>query len=193
MKKGYIYKITSPSGKVYVGQTINLPQRLRQYKSMKKGNQVKLVNSVNKYGWDAHTFEIIEELSYDGNKTELNEREKYWIKEHTAFGPYGLNCTEGGDGQIGRVWTTEQIANLSKAQMGNTSHLGFKNTDESKDRMSKSAKLRGANRKKGFVQSQEVKDKIRKSKLGCVGPNKGKVFSQEAKDNMRKAALNRKK
>jgi predicted GIY-YIG superfamily endonuclease len=31
-RTGLIYKLTSPSGKVYVGQTVNLKERVKQYR-----------------------------------------------------------------------------------------------------------------------------------------------------------------
>ena len=47
-----IYKITSPSGKVYVGQSKDLIRRKKDYeKYIKTSNrQVKLLASINKYG-----------------------------------------------------------------------------------------------------------------------------------------------
>ncbi len=57
-----IYKITSPSGKVYIGQTWNFNTRLRKYKSLHCSKQPKIYNSLRKYGVFSHTFEIIHEL-----------------------------------------------------------------------------------------------------------------------------------
>jgi group I intron endonuclease len=75
-----IYKITSPSGKVYIGQSINVQKRFKlNYKAL-NGNiqkQPKLYNSLNKYGWENHHKEIVEKC----NISELNEREIYW-KQH---------------------------------------------------------------------------------------------------------------
>ena len=55
-----IYKITSPSGKVYIGQSIDIERRFRHYKRMVCKDQVKVYNSFLKYGVDAHIFEILE-------------------------------------------------------------------------------------------------------------------------------------
>jgi len=73
-----IYKITSPSGKIYIGQSTNIHEREKHYKRITpvKG-QTKIFNSLNKHGWDKHIFEIIEECSID----KLDERETYW-KQH---------------------------------------------------------------------------------------------------------------
>jgi predicted GIY-YIG superfamily endonuclease len=48
MAKG-IYRIISPSGKVYIGQSINLSDRMRQHKYSEKNYYLK--NSLLKYGF----------------------------------------------------------------------------------------------------------------------------------------------
>jgi group I intron endonuclease len=72
-----IYKITSPSDKVYIGQSININNRIKHYYYSMGKKQPKLYNSFLKYGFDAHKFEIIEECLVE----QLNEREIYW-KQH---------------------------------------------------------------------------------------------------------------
>lgn len=99
-KMGVIYKITSPSGKLYVGKTYDLRKRVNAYKCDVKKNRkdLKLHNSLRKYGWDAHILAIIEEVSDEL----MNEREIYWISELNTYcynNPMGLNMTKGGDGQ----------------------------------------------------------------------------------------------
>jgi len=75
-----IYKITSPSGKIYIGQSIDIENRWKQYKYFKinKGSiGPKLLNSFKKYGYENHIFEIIEECSVDN----LHERETFYKKQ----------------------------------------------------------------------------------------------------------------
>lgn len=91
--KGYIYKITSPSGKVYIGQTKNIKQRLYFYSTYNCKTQTKLYNSIKKYGWCEHTFEILEEIDYDVDK--LNELEVFYINEYGCL-ENGLNIRPGG-------------------------------------------------------------------------------------------------
>ena len=70
-----IYKIISPSGKIYIGQSVNI--RSRKYNHKYKSNKQKgpkLHNSFMKYGFENHIFEVIEECSIEL----LNERETYW-------------------------------------------------------------------------------------------------------------------
>jgi group I intron endonuclease len=67
-----IYKITNPKGKIYIGQSINIENRFNQYKMMDKSCiGPKLFNSLFKYGYQNHIFEIIEECSLE----ELDNKE----------------------------------------------------------------------------------------------------------------------
>ena len=91
-----IYKITSPSGRVYIGQSEDISKRWGNYKNVNKSNvgQVKLANSFKKYGTKAHTFEIIEQCNFE----DLDCRERYWQDFYDATNT-GLNCvlTSCGD------------------------------------------------------------------------------------------------
>jgi group I intron endonuclease len=72
-----IYKITNPKRKIYIGQSIHIEKRFDQYKYNITSQQTKLYNSLKKYGYENHIFEIIEECSLEF----LNEKETYW-KQH---------------------------------------------------------------------------------------------------------------
>jgi hypothetical protein len=69
-----IYKITNPTGKIYIGQSISINERKKKYISNNTKGQPRIFRSIQKYGWENHTHEIIEECSID----QLNERETYW-------------------------------------------------------------------------------------------------------------------
>jgi len=70
-----IYKITNPKGKIYIGQSINIEKRKKQYSRLNNcKEQIKLYHSLKKYGYSNHTFEIVEECEVE----ELNIRERYW-------------------------------------------------------------------------------------------------------------------
>ena len=68
-----IYKITSPSGKIYIGQSLDIHYRWNvQYFKLKCKSQTKLYESFLEHGVENHTFEIIHTLeSFDSNKLEL--------------------------------------------------------------------------------------------------------------------------
>ena len=69
-----IYKITSPSGRVYIGQSINIERRFRYYKGIACKEQIKIYNSLLKYGVDAHIFEVLELCETE----QLNNRERHY-------------------------------------------------------------------------------------------------------------------
>lgn len=71
-----IYKITSPSNKIYIGQSVNIDKRKQSYKGLYSGvlKQPKISNSIIKYKWENHIFEIIEECDVEN----LDDREQYW-------------------------------------------------------------------------------------------------------------------
>ena len=70
-----IYKITSPSGKVYIGQSVNIKKRWINYKGIHSDSLGPYItNSLKKYGPENHIFEVIENCSIE----QLNEREIYW-------------------------------------------------------------------------------------------------------------------
>lgn len=89
MKKIGIYKITSPSGLIYIGQSINIHKRFSAYKKLDCNNQPKLKRSLLKYGYANHTFEIIEECSIEL----LNDRERFYQEKFNCLID-GLNCMQ---------------------------------------------------------------------------------------------------
>ena len=79
-----IYKITSPSGKIYIGQSINIQKRWKAYKQLQCKNQPKIYYSLQKHGLNNHIFEIIEECS----KEQLDKQEIYWKKYYLKQNKY---------------------------------------------------------------------------------------------------------
>lgn len=104
-----IYKITSPTGKIYIGQSEDIKSRFRNYKTTSSDGQPRLHRSLKKYGWFHHVFEIIEECSTD----ELLCRERHWQDFYNVLGEKGLNCklTECGDKK--QIWVKESKEKLS--------------------------------------------------------------------------------
>lgn len=67
-----IYKITSPSGNVYIGQAKNIYKRISKYKwASATMNQPIIFRSIKKHGWEQHIVEVIEYCLI----SELNEKE----------------------------------------------------------------------------------------------------------------------
>jgi group I intron endonuclease len=140
---GYIYKITSPKGLIYIGQTVNYKNRFRQYRGLRCKSQPALFNSFVKYGVDNHTFEIIDQC----DKSELSKLEIHYISFFDSW-KNGLNCTIGGDsgfmtGEDNVSKKTEVKEKMSKAKSEyykdgrKNPLLGSKRPDEVKDKLKK--------------------------------------------------------
>ena len=119
---GLIYKITSPSGKVYVGQTIrSFELRMKQHKS-KYSECTLLKRAINKYG-DEMKYEIIEDnIPLD----QLDDREIYWINELNSLAPDGYNCNTGGNAyRITCQETKDKISYAKrKSSLDNKGYIG---------------------------------------------------------------------
>ena len=108
-RKGIIYKITSPSGKVYVGQTVrSFEKRMREHKQT-YSSCTALKSAIDKYK-DQMKYEIIEE---DVSQEQLDEREIYWIKELNSLAPNGYNLESGGHYE--RKYSQEAKDNMRNA------------------------------------------------------------------------------
>ena len=88
-----IYKITNTiNGKVYIGQSIHLRQRIRFHRTINCEHNKHLKRAFEKYGIENFTFEIIKE-TYD-----LNFWERFFIYWYKADNPrYGYNILKGGE------------------------------------------------------------------------------------------------
>ncbi len=150
-KIGYIYKLTAPNGKIYIGQTIRLKNRKSSYKNKRFKDSLKLWNSCKKYNWNPiDTFEIIEECISGEEKYFLNQREIYWIKFYDSF-KNGLNCTCGGKGNLGRIPSAETRKKMSEARIGKPlakeTIEKLKKTKENTETMVNSGKVENINRR----------------------------------------------
>lgn len=108
-----IYKITSPSGNIYIGQSTNISSRKSVYKRLACIGQSRLLSSLKKYGWDNHTFEVLIECSV----SELNSYEIFFIREHNCIHPNGLNLKSGGFGNGGHNQETKLKISATKRAM----------------------------------------------------------------------------
>jgi len=76
-----IYKITSPSHRIYIGESVDIEKRWKQYENF-SGNSSsigpKLLNSFKKYGFNNHKFEVIEECNLEN----LDGMEVFWKKHY---------------------------------------------------------------------------------------------------------------
>ena len=163
-----IYKITSPTNKVYIGQSVDIDFRFKSYNSKECKSQIKLNRSFLKYGIDNHIFEVVENCSTES----LNEKERYYQEKYNCV-DNGLNCrfttTKDKSGYFSKeskdkmslsaknkVITKEHRAKLTASN--SRSMLGKKHSAESLALMSENRK--GKASRKGAVLSDETKNKI---------------------------------
>ena len=93
---GTIYKLTSPSGKHYIGQTMNLKDRKRRFynpNNFYSGHR--LDNAIKKYGVENFKYEILVQIT-DSDKIKLREKldelEIFYIKKYNSY-KKGYNMT----------------------------------------------------------------------------------------------------
>lgn len=91
---GIVYKITSPSGKAYVGQTRKkLMNRMSRHRDLKWGRCTIVKRAIKKYGWDKMKVEVL----WSGPADMLDSKEVEFIAAHGTLAPDGYNATVGGD------------------------------------------------------------------------------------------------
>lgn len=166
-----IYKITNPKGRVYVGQSINLQRRLKEYQVLSKSlGQVKLHYSFKKYGINNHTFEVLEECLLQ----ELNIRERYWQDFYSTL-ERGLNCYLTSTDILPKICSEEsrRKMSISAKAIKRSPH-----SEETKAKIGAASKLRI-----GKIHSEESKHKMSLAKKGIPkGPH-----SEETKAKIRAA------
>lgn len=171
MKKCGIYKITSPSNKIYIGQSIHCDKRYSRYKKGDCLSQKHLYSSIKKYGWEKHKFEIIEQCL----ESELNEKEKYYVDLFQTFNSkHGMNLKDGG-GSNGKM-SEESKLKMSKWQIGRKMSDTFKKKCRNR--------MLGKKIRLGIKTSDETKKRMSKSHIGINTWTKGKKKSEETRLKM---------
>jgi len=140
-----IYKWTSPTGRIYVGQSKNLNQRKEWYLStgIESSSMSKLKRSFKKYGVENHIFEIIEYCSLE----QLNDKEIYWGLYYNTL-EKGLNCKLGEQNCVFSENTKNKMSKVRK---------GFKPSPESE--IKRQASLRKTWDKKNQIREEKNKNK----------------------------------
>ena len=137
--KGYIYKITSPSGKIYIGQAVDINRRKNRYKCLDCKEQVKIYRSLLKHGFENHLFEVIDECDF----VDMNNRERYWQEYYNVIGPNGLNCFYVQTDTSNRIVSDETKQRIKDGLVGKIKYgkdhyaYGIKLSDEQKAFLSK--------------------------------------------------------
>ena len=176
---GFIYTLTSPSRKKYIGQTTRpIEQRFDDHQKKNSGCKA-ISGAIEKYGWDNFIVDY-----YECPDDELNKHERWLVELMGTLAPGGYNLREGG-GSRGRL-SEETKKKMSESKTGNH------HTEESKKKMSDAnsgekhpnyGKIRSEDTKKklsiahqGKHLSDEHKKKLRDSKSGKTNHNAKRVY-----------------
>lgn len=163
-----IYKITSPSGKVYIGQSANVLKRLSYYKNHGCSRQPKLYASLSKYGFSNHTFQIIHEFPFDVDISIVHVYEILYIEQYRSCGVQLLNLTDGGEGSFNPSESSRE--KMRKAQIGRV--------------ISPLCRERSAAALRGKEVSKETREKRSKSLKGRPSPFRGRKHTAESRSKM---------
>jgi group I intron endonuclease len=149
-----IYKITNPKGYIYIGQSIILEKRKKDYQKLRIKQQPKIFNSISKYSWNNHIWEEIEYCSVEY----LNEKETYWKQYYLdkVEGDWSkvLFCDLHDQGTGPKSEETKQ--KISKSKLGIPLNHGYKISESLKGRihsdetLSKMKKPRSKNAKQNM-------------------------------------------
>lgn len=110
------------NNKCYVGQSVNLRNRIKDHMRNAKNLKVDIpiYRAIKKYGFYNFTIDIIESFTRDPNMSNdeliriLDEKEVYYIDKYKAY-TEGYNCTIGGDyGVLGLKLTEPQRKKASE-------------------------------------------------------------------------------
>ena len=172
-----IYKITSPTGKVYIGQSVNIERRFYSYSILHNcKSQIILYRSFVKYDIKNHTFDIIEECE----ELNLNNRERYYQDLFNVTGINGLNCMlTNSDDKSGKM-SLQSRKKLSESRK-NLSEQSRKNIS-----IGQINKCKTVNKKQGLTLSKNESNNLRlknnneskKIKIGVFDYNTDEKISE---------------
>jgi len=177
-----IYKITSPSGRIYIGQTVDFKTRFSKYRLLHCKGQKRLFNSLMKYGFIAHIFEIIEACELSA----LNKRERHYQDLYNVIGSKGLNCKLTSTTEKKGRHSKETKKKISESHLGkklSKSHIAALKAAKQNISLETREKISLANIGKKI--SEETKNKFRermkgnKYTLGITPVNAKKVLNTD--------------
>jgi len=185
-----IYKITSPSGRVYIGQSWNIKKRWNKYRSdVPDLPQPILQASFLKYGAKNHSYEVLKILSGKCTQDELDWFEKVYIEYYKNLGVKMMNCRDGGSVGKHSKETREKISRTQKGKRVSNSGSFKKGhvmvfTQEHREKISQA--------KRGIKLSEETKRKLSEINSGEKHPKFGTHHSEETRRKIGDAQRGRK-
>ena len=125
---GFVYMLTSPSKKRYIGITSQkcVEDRWKDHKK-KHSNCTLLKRAINKYGFDNFKKEVL----VITNNIYLEKYEKDFIKVYNTLAPNGYNCTTGGElNKTLSEETKEKIGKTAKQNCWNIAKGSIRQTSK---------------------------------------------------------------
>lgn len=154
-----IYKIKSPTNRIYIGQSLDIEKRFSQYNRIKNcKSQIKLHRSFLKHGVESHVFEIIEECNIEL----LNERERFWQDYYDVLNG-GLNCVLTNTKDRKKILSKETKLKISTSNKGKK--IGCLNPFFGKKHSKETRVKIGVENSKRII-SENTRQKISKFHLG---------------------------
>lgn len=167
-----IYKLTSPSGKIYIGQTQSLYDRVKRYRGGIFNRYMK--RAVEKYGSENITLEVLEK---DTPLKKLDEREQFYLDTLQPFGDNGYNICREASTTRGRKRPLEEMKGLSdfnKTRLGELNHFyGKKHSEETKEKISKANKDKKRSEEAILITAEAVSKCIKQ-----IDPTTKKVIAE---------------
>lgn len=178
---GIIYKYTSPSGKVYIGQTTQEKRRRNTFLNPNKSyGGEKIDTARHKYSPESFSYEVLERYTFinvEESRATLDSREEYYIK---LYGTYrnGYNMTFGG------LTTTGMKASEATREKLSVAHKGIKlrpRTAEEKKFQSEAMKKRWADpASRARYMELYTTEEYRKMKSELVSGERNGMFGEKA-------------
>jgi group I intron endonuclease len=154
-----IYKLTSPSGKIYIGQAQSMYKRFQDYRRPRATKYLK--RAILKYGLENMKVEILER---DIPLDKLDKREQFYLDTLQPFGNNGYNICREASTTRGRKRPPEEMVGLSeyrKKRVGKlNSFFGKTHTEEAKQKIRES--------RIGKKLSEQHIEKIKEKTIRCV-------------------------
>ena len=169
MIEGVIYRYKSPSGKYYIGQTIDEERRRKNFIRDITYAGDKINYARKKYGPENFEYTILMKVIGDDKEgviRYLNVLEPFFIKQYNSI-ENGYNSSEGGKNGLLSEYTKKKMSEV---------RTGHKTSEETKRKISE--------KHKGKIFSEETKKKMSDSRKGKIPGNKGKSMTAEQRLKM---------
>ena len=206
-----IYRIKSPSGKVYIGKDQYFPQRMVNHRHISENKKKTEHNSpihkaIRKYGWGEM---IVEGVDFEAKSVdELARREKIWIWLSNSK-KKGYNQTLGGEGTKGYKHSAESKKLMSKKATGrkdspetkrnkSLANIGIKHSEETLRKISAVHKGKIVSDQQKMKQSEAMTGRkltdshIQKIQDFIEGHVKGVPIPEERRIRVKESHLNSK-